>query len=106
MCPPSRAICGHRGVLAHLRMWCGHTCRHLTLPLPEGGEVTGPLTSTVRPLRPDLPIVLGTESPGSVTAGDFEIIRAVPLTLHDDTEAARQYWAARHAAQRRRESWK
>jgi F420-dependent oxidoreductase-like protein len=40
--------------------------RYLSLPVPEGGEAAGPLTSTVRPLRPGLPIVLGAEGPGNV----------------------------------------
>jgi F420-dependent oxidoreductase-like protein len=40
--------------------------RHLSLPLLAGGEAVSPLTSTVRPLRPDLPIVLGAEGPKNV----------------------------------------
>jgi F420-dependent oxidoreductase-like protein len=39
---------------------------HLSLPVPEGSETAGPLTSTVRPLRPDLPILLGAEGPKNV----------------------------------------
>jgi F420-dependent oxidoreductase-like protein len=40
--------------------------RHLSLPVTEGNETAGPLASTVRPLRPDLPILLGAEGPGNV----------------------------------------
>ena len=40
--------------------------RHLSLPVSEGSEATGPLSSTVRPLRPDLPILLGAEGPRNV----------------------------------------
>lgn len=40
--------------------------RHLSLPVTEGSEAAGPLTSTVRPLRPDLPILLGAEGPRNV----------------------------------------
>ena len=100
--------------------------RQLSLPLQTGSEAVRPLTSMVRPLRSDLPIVLGAEGPNNVAlareiadgwiatwyspyedghyraglvegaarpsvrrAGeDFEVIGAVPMVLHDDTEAA------------------
>jgi alkanesulfonate monooxygenase SsuD/methylene tetrahydromethanopterin reductase-like flavin-dependent oxidoreductase (luciferase family) len=100
--------------------------RHLSLPLQAGSAAVRPLTSMVRPLRPDLPIVLGAEGPknvalareiadgwiatwyspyrdshyrGALAEGaarpaarradeDFEVIGAVPVVLHDDTEAA------------------
>jgi F420-dependent oxidoreductase-like protein len=39
--------------------------KHLSLPLPDGSEAVT-LTSTVRPLRPGLPIVLGAEGPKNV----------------------------------------
>jgi F420-dependent oxidoreductase-like protein len=98
--------------------------RHLSLQ--AGSEAVRPLTSMVRPLRPDLPIVLGAEGPKNVALAreiadgwivtwyspyrdshyraalaegaarpaarradeDFEVIGAVPVVLHDDTEAA------------------
>jgi F420-dependent oxidoreductase-like protein len=103
-----------------------HEGRHLSLPLQTGSGAVRPLASTVRPLRADLPIVLGAEGPKNVAlareiadgwiatwyspyrdghyraalaAGaarpavrrldeDFEVIGAVPMILHDDTEAA------------------
>jgi F420-dependent oxidoreductase-like protein len=40
--------------------------RHLTVPLRDGGEAARPFTTAVRPLRPDLPIVLGAEGPRNV----------------------------------------
>jgi len=40
--------------------------RHLSLPPRTGSEAVRPLTSMVRPLRPDLPIVLGAEGPKNV----------------------------------------
>jgi F420-dependent oxidoreductase-like protein len=40
--------------------------RYLSLPLRDRGETAQPLTSTVRPLRPGLPIVLGAEGPRNV----------------------------------------
>jgi alkanesulfonate monooxygenase SsuD/methylene tetrahydromethanopterin reductase-like flavin-dependent oxidoreductase (luciferase family) len=39
--------------------------KHLSLPLPGDGEAVR-LASTVRPLRPGLPIVLAAEGPGNV----------------------------------------
>lgn len=40
--------------------------QYLSLPLHDGGEVARPLASAVRPLRPDLPIVVGAEGPKNV----------------------------------------
>jgi F420-dependent oxidoreductase-like protein len=41
--------------------------KHLSLPLPSSdGREAMTLTSTVRPLRPDLPIVVGAEGPSNV----------------------------------------
>jgi F420-dependent oxidoreductase-like protein len=40
--------------------------RYLSLPLRAGGEAVAPLTSMVRPLRRDLPIVIGAEGPKNV----------------------------------------
>jgi F420-dependent oxidoreductase-like protein len=100
--------------------------RHLSLPLRAGSEAVRPLTSMVRPLRRDLPIVLGAEGPKNVALAretadgwiatwyspyhdsqyraalaegaarpnawradeDFEVMGAVPVVLHDDTESA------------------
>jgi F420-dependent oxidoreductase-like protein len=100
--------------------------RHLSLPPHTGGEAVRSLTSTVRPLRPDVPIVLGAEGPKNVALAreiadgwiatwyspyrdghysaalaegaarpgarcgskDFEVMGAVPMVLHEDTEAA------------------
>jgi F420-dependent oxidoreductase-like protein len=40
--------------------------QYLSLPWPGQGAATKPLTTTVRPLRTDLPIVLGAEGPKNV----------------------------------------
>jgi F420-dependent oxidoreductase-like protein len=100
--------------------------RHLSLPLRTGSEAVRPLTPTVQPLRPDLPIVLGAEGPKNVAMArevadgwiatfyspyqdshyraalaegaarpgarrgneDFEVMGAVPMLLHENTETA------------------